>query len=71
MATLEEKVQKYEDMLKLLANTSIAGYLRSLPKTEGDEPTMEVTLTNCDITGFAKLENLLKNQGIKLQSETL
>ena len=71
MATLEEKVKKYEDMLKLMANTSIAGYLRSVTKTEGDEPTMEVTLTNCDITGFAKLDNLLAANGIKLQSADL
>lgn len=66
MATLEEKVQKYEEMLKLLASGSLASYLRTLQRTESDDPTMEVTLTHCDITGYSKLDDLLKSQGIKV-----
>lgn len=68
MATEAEKVQKYEEILKLLANSSIAGYLRTLKRNEQVDPTLDVTLTACDITAFAKLDNALAANGIKLQS---
>jgi|GEM_PF-6295527 hypothetical protein len=59
------KLKRYEETLKLLADTSIASYLRSITRNEEEEPTMEVTLTACDITAFAKLDNALAAFGIK------
>lgn len=60
-----EKEQKYEEVMQLLADSSIAGYLRQLNRVEEDEPTLDVTLTACDITAFQKLDNVLAKFGVR------
>lgn len=65
MSQDSEKVKRYEEVMQLLANSSIAGFLRTKKSSEEEEPTLDVTLTACDITAFAKLDNALANFGIK------